>query len=418
MINYTTSNTITPASYNIPTKFTINKLIKTITYEYEIELDGNAGNWPIVVVPRSGEFYATSKTKEINALVIFCPNTGVCDSGNPDVLPFNLDYSCGLQNNLLFTNLRVKINEKGSSDYVYSNTNHIECTDCLKPIDISLLGTNLKDNTSNNSFMLDSKTENVIKIQSKLSDIMPGQQYSWSFNKIVSNWPVTLTPASGTFTPSTAQYSIDSVLTFCKDSSCSGLNGYIPFSNSSFSNDYKFISLDLVVNNDDRCHFGNNVQTLNVYCNDCIPTPKVSFGLDSSTLIKPCTDINVNLTELQSYQTYTYNFSTYRSNWPVVISPISGTFTTSYNHSTVLPFKLSFCASEAICSGDPNLLTYNINYNKLYTNTECDKFAYIKFDLKTQADPSNNLLVDNLLKLYCNDCVNIDSTNLPVISNN
>ena len=407
-----------PASYNVPTKFTINKLIKTIIYEYEIELDGNPGNWPVVVVPRSGEFIATSRTKEIDALVIFCPNTGVCDSGNPDVLPFNLDYSCGLQNNLLFTNLRVKVNEKNSNEYIYSNTRHIECTDCLKPIDMSLLGVNLKNNENNNSLMLTEATENVIKLQTKFLNVMPGQQYSWSFSRVTSNWPVTVTPASGTFTASNHEYVADSVLTFCRDSSCSGINGYMTYNTSNFSNDYKFITLNVTINNNDRCHFNNNTKTLSVYCNDCIPTPKVSFGSENILTTKPCTDISVSLSGLESYKTYLYNFSTYRANWPTLISPISGSFATSYNHDTSLPFKLSFCGSEAICSGDANLLSYNIDYNKLYTNTECDKFAYIKFNLSTQNEPGTNLLVNNLLKIHCDDCINTSSNNLPTISKN
>lgn len=52
-------STYTDAVYVRPISFTVNKLIKTVDYEYEIENDEYAGNWPVAVLPRSGEFTAS-----------------------------------------------------------------------------------------------------------------------------------------------------------------------------------------------------------------------------------------------------------------------------------------------------------------------------------------------------------------------
>lgn len=416
IVQYDILNTST-TPYIISKQFVVNKLIKTLNYQYEIELDGNPGNWPVVVVPRSGEFIAQSKSKQVDAVIIFCPNTGVCNSGNNDVLPYNLDYSCGLQNkDLLFTNLRLKVNEKNTTDYIYSDTHLIECAECLKVTKIDVSGFSMKTNQPS-SFMMDKNTENVIKIKTEFSDLVPGQEYYWSYNCTSSNWPTVISPPSGSFISAKDTYSIDSVFTFCSDETlCTGLNGYFNYTSTNISNDYKFANINLTINNDEHCYFNESIHTINLYCDDCIPSPEVKFDTNPIALSVPCTDISIALTGLQAHTTYTYNFESYRSNWPTIISPISGTFRTLSNHSIDLPFKLSFCGSEVLCSGDANLMNYDINYNKMYTNTDCDKFSFILFNLYLASDSDNNLLSNNLLKVYCNNC--LDFTNIPNITNN
>jgi len=392
-------------NYIVSKNFIVNKLIKTLEYNYEIELDGTPGNWPVVVIPRSGTFIANSKNKEINATIIFCPNTGICGPNNPDVLPYNIDYSCGFKNkNLLFTNLRLKVNEKGTDDFIYSDTKHVECVDCLASPKASFYG----------DTMLNRETDNITTITTKLSGLIPGQQYFWFFNKKASNWPTTIYPISGSFISSENTYNINSIISFCKDASCSGSLGYIEYDQDDNSSIYKHLNLNFILNSDDHCYFDNADYSLMVTCKDCISRPKVLLNIEKLSLENNCTDIDVVVSGLDPYQHYSYNFTSYSANWPITISPISGSFSTSNNTSLTMPFKVAFCGSESLCSGDPNLINYHINYDKLYSDTSCEKYAYIQYNLSkisnltTQNDslifPSNPIAQSEVIRVSCKDC--------------
>lgn len=400
----------TKPAYIIQTEFQINKLIKTLEYDYEIETADGIGNWPVVVIPKSGSFISNSKNRIISATVIFCPNTGVCDSSNPDVLPYNIDYSCGFKNkDLLFTNLRLKVNEKNTTDYVYSPTQHIECVNCLVFPEVNFSG----------NMTLDTTTQNTTLISTSLSGLVPGQQYFWSFNNQASNWPATISPISGSFISSKDTHNIDSIISFCKDASCSSLPGYISYIKDEGSNLYKYINLNFILNSDNHCYFDNANYSIVVTCKDCIPGPTISFDNSKLSLENNCADVDISLSGLESYQGYDYYFSSRASNWPTTISPISGSFVTTNNTSLNMPFKISFCGSETLCSGDPNLIDYNINYDQLYSNTSCAKYAYIQFNLtKTPnftiqndniVSPANPVIQSDVISISCEDCLGSQS---------
>jgi hypothetical protein len=402
-LNNTEETSSTP--YVLSNKFNVSKLIKTVEYDYEIELDGTPGNWPVVVIPRSGSFTATSRNREIETTIIFCPNTGICGENNPDVLPYNIDYSCGFKNkDLLFTNLRLKVNEKNTNDYIYSDTKHIECVNCLVSPEVSFSGNTL----------LDSTTQNITNISTSLSGVVPGQQYFWSFNNQASNWPTTISPSSGSFISSKDTYNIDCIISFCKDVSCSGLPGYIDYTKDEGSSSYKYLNLNFILDSDNHCYFNDANYGLMVTCTDCISRPTILFDNNKLSLENNCADIDILLSGLEPYQGYDYYFSSHSANWPITVSPISGSFITSKNTSLKMPFKIAFCGSETLCSGDPNLIDYNINYNQLYSDTSCSKYAYVQYNLlKTpnftvQNDnsilPANPVVQSDIISISCEDC--------------
>jgi hypothetical protein len=404
--------------YIIQTEFQVNKLIKTLEYNYEIEISDAPGNWPIVVIPRSGTFVSDSKSKNIATTVIFCPNTGVCHENNPDVLPFNLDYSCGFQNNsLLFTDLRLKANEAGTSDYVYSTIKHIECVDCITNIMVELSG-----NTT-----LDDSTGNMAPVNIYLSNLTPGQTYSWSFSKTLSNWPATVSPNSGAFIAPADNYTLESLVTFCKDISCSGSHGYAGFTRDHLSDIYKYIGLNFTVNSNDHCYFDDSNHNITIACKNCIPYPQISFNNPLLLFNSHCSDLEVSISGLDTNQAYEYYFSAHAANWPVTITPISGSFVTTNNTNATIPFKVAFCGSEILCSGDPNLLSYSVNYDRLYSETECEKYAYIKYNLvksdtfsvlssyDAETTP-NPLIQSDIVKLSCDKCLGSNSSQSPNVA--
>ena len=413
-----TTTTSTRPNFIFNTSFVVNKLIRTLEYDYEFENVDGLNNWPIVVIPRSGSFVATSKSQQLDTTVIFCTNTGICNDSNPDVLPYKLDYSCGLNNkDLLFTTLRVKVNEKGTNDYIYSSGQHIECIDCLNVPNVSFSG----------NMSLDKNSSHYTHIVTSIEELQPGQYYEWSYNNISSNWPCTVSPLSGSFIANGPTYNIDTVVSFCKNSSCSGSPGYLDFTTDHMSYVNKYINLGFSINSNNHCYFDNANYSLNVNCKDCLPFPQISFSNQSLSLNDHCSDLNVSISGLDYYQGYDYFFDAHSSNWPMTISPISGSFVTSNNQSVNMPFKVAFCGSEALCSGNPDLINYNIDYNKLYTNTECEKYAYVRYNLVKSSNFSIQYLADNpvvpnnpsiqseFLKISCDSCFGDGVGQSPII---
>jgi hypothetical protein len=404
--------------YIFNNKFSINKLIKTLEYEYIFENVYGFNNWPVAVIPRSGSFIATSKTQQIEPTIIFCTNTGVCDSSNPDILPYKLDYSCGLKNkDLLFANIRLKVNEKNTNDHhIYSSGQYIECIDCLSTIS-GIFSGNMDLNKDSSSY-----TKIVVEIEG----LVPGQIYDWSYEKIASNWPVTISPLSGSFVANYTNYNVDSIVGFCKNSSCSGSQGYLDFVSDHLSDTTKYVSLNFAINSNDHCYFDNGNSSLMITCNDCITRPRISFSNDTLVLKNNCENIEILLSGLEPYTEYNYYFSTHYANWPMTISPISGSFITSNNISLTIPFKVAFCGSESLCSGDPNLIDYAINYNRLYTDTSCEKYAYIQYNLLEAPNfsiqnnqlnyLSNPTIQSDLLSIFCTNCLGSGISQIPQVN--
>jgi hypothetical protein len=401
-------------SYIKEAKFSINKLIKTLEYEYEIEVDGTPGNWPVVAIPKSGNFIADSRSREIDARIIFCPNTGICNENNPDVLPYNLDYSCGFKNkDLLFTNLRLKVNEKGSSDFSYSPIQHIECSDCLTSSVASFSG-----NTN-----LNESTKNTTKITTNLSNLLPGQHYFWSFGKQASNWPVTVYPSSGSFISPDTSYSIDTIITFCKDTSgCSGSPGYLSHTQDHLSDLHKYINLNFTINNSEHCYFDDADYNLNIYCDDCIlPTTITNF--DNTINDDEIIMLSGAISELVPNRSYSYIFESLGGNYPLIVQNISGSFIAENTDESIVT-NAKFCCPSGSCSGTifpkthssfvDNILFQNVKLTLTDNLSNTSKYKSTKVEQKKLDPffvvPSNITLSEESrgctkLNVSLNDCL-------------
>jgi hypothetical protein len=391
--------------------FQVNKLIKTLEYDYEIDVGNAPGNWPVVAIPRSGSFIANNRTETINSTIIFCPNTGICGTDNPDALPYNIDYSCGFKNkDLLFTNLRLKVNEKNTNDYIYSNIQHIECEECLTNTIVQFSGYSAIDNTENNSLVLTSDTKNILKLQTYLTGLIPGQSYNWYYSNNSSNWPITIVPLSGSFIAPNKTFNLNSLITFCENIFCSGSPGYLSFTEDHLSLEHKYINLNFTINNEEHCFIDNPSYNLNIYCDNCIETKNQTHLFKTNVAPGNYAVINGKFSNLVPNQIYDYSFEPIGGNWPIKLYPTSGSFVAKTETYDVMS-DVIFCCPSGGCEESvfaQNIETNSYLNNNLYYNI---RLNLIKNDQILSYDESSvNSNLPDISIVSPAQAINLDNT--------
>ena len=280
-------------------------LIRRLEYKYIVE--GLGGNWPVAIVPASGSFVADSKTAFVDVKAIFCPTIALCPSGNNDIMPYNRNYSYGVENKLLFSSLRLKVSEIDSdTDFIYSVPTGISCSNCLPVVGPKI--------TLPNILTLDNDTNNSIIISGIASGISPDTRYSYRFKVLDTTWPVELYPLSGTIKSATEVLSVPSQLVFCESA-----GAYDTDMCGSPKEKRATLSLELTPLPDDT----ETVSILNVSniflnkiisndmivdCQDCIPYPKINLttsNTESSNTSR--LDILGTITNLKPNHSYNYS---------------------------------------------------------------------------------------------------------------
>ena len=99
-------------------------------------------------------------------------------------------------------------------------------------------------------------------------------------------------------------------------------------------------------------------------CDTCL-NPKIVISTPNLLTSTSLGNFAVQLVGLKPSETYSYSFSGISSNWPTVISPVSGSFKTDkagippYSNS-IIPHKYYFCSPTGLCpSGTPGLMNYS-----------------------------------------------------------
>ena len=185
---------------------TLTNLIPGFDYSYQFE--SVTSNWPSIIYPSSGIIRATSSTETVVSKLTFCPSTGTCPTGSPNVLSYSLDPLCS--NNINGTDkntkLKLKIQEKDcNSSTVYSNECRVSCDDCLNLLSIS------QDSVANlNTFGISTYTLNTT-----LNNLIPGETYKYTINRVDSNWPVVVSRQSGEFKAVSNNKLIKTDIGFC-----------------------------------------------------------------------------------------------------------------------------------------------------------------------------------------------------------
>jgi hypothetical protein len=428
-------------------------LIRKLDYQYQIESLG--GNWPIVVVPSSGVFVASSKTGVIDAQVLFCSDASVCSDSNTDVMDYNINYSSMINNNNLFTILRAKIFEKGTngSDAVFSKEKLVECQECISqpivniPTFLSLNKINDDDNDITTS-------EFDIRISNLKSNEWRNIKYNYTITNEYSNWPVSVFPVSGTIIANTDTISIPTKIKFSKN-----VIGDLPYTeidggnSSSFSiltptgvtSEFTFINSDeskdmmaiLRVSVESYASFEPvyHSNPMIVRCDNCIVDPYLTLTAIASNNsfdreAEELTPFIVKLKNLPTNIECTYELRALRSDWPFIVIPDTQNITyipelimssgetlsvannsieyrqqgSTQSRTVTAVMNGMFCKHSSMCppSGQKGVLPYVLD-NSLY------KFDQYKPSIVLQAVAkivgSDNEYLSNLVTLTCTDCV-------------
>jgi hypothetical protein len=235
------------------------------TYSFE-SIDAN---WPVKVSPVSGMIKVPKDRTTIISNVMFCANTGLCQSG-PDIMEYTVDDSCLLGKNL-YSTIQLSILPSGScnKEQVISNPMSIYCKNCLPTVSSKILPVNKK---------IVSLSENVsgLLLEPVISGLDINKKYSYTFKSVDANWPVFINPVSGILQSSSATSSISSQLFFCSNSGVcsSGTRGVLEYRPELLSSNHinydPFVNLELEIKSL-TCGTVYTSDTLMIYCNECLP---------------------------------------------------------------------------------------------------------------------------------------------------
>lgn len=396
-------------SNNIKISVPLSGLFKRETYSYYFR--GLGGNWPATINPLSGSFQARNKTETLNAIISFCPSTGLCPPTSINVLPYSLQ-SCGYENNHLFTNVAVDITSQSDNLTYRSNAILVECSgSCLPEVDIKFSGVNPTGVIGNR---LTGRGNDTYQFMSVLSGLQPNSTYDYTVQALGGNWPaVMLTPMSGSFRPHQETYNLDHKIMFCPStSSCpSSTRGYLNYTTGQcFTSDNLSTSLEVKItpracNNEQ--FFTNQ---LTVYCKDCLPKPIINTP-NKIVLSSPntnYTDFDTVISGLIPNQTYNYRYTNINSTWPTVVVPFTGNFT-AVDSVYTLNTRVFFCPNTGLCpSSTSGLMTpysmYSTTSNLRRELAEDLMTTNIKFNLVNTCDASTTYSSEPIT-LKCNDCL-------------
>lgn len=381
---------------------TIDNLMPGSTYNYVFK--GLGGNWPAVINPVSGSFIASSNTRELSADITFCVSTGVCPNTSANVLTYTIDnaqLNSGAQS--IYTKLRLEL-ENASYDLpkIYGAETLFTCDNCLPKITASIPELVTLSNTDTYSF------------NAQIDNTVPGQEYSYVFKNVGSNWPAVIYPISGTILATSNNETVPITLQFCSTTGicATGLANVLGYSLDPTPLTSKRARLKMQVNTVNYASATVNSNDLDVKCDNCLY--ETSFSTPSSLTLTPnnSTDnFTTIISGLVPGETYRYTYKSTNSNWPILIYPISGTINAT-GPSFSIPTRLTFGSATGLCpSGSRNVLDY-------VTDTCCSvisngvKSAAIRLELDPVNTKYSKSYSDQIF-VTCDDCIQTLSASLP-----
>jgi hypothetical protein len=250
---------------------------------------------------------------------------------------------------------------------------------------------------------------NVKSIGIKVSGLSPLDTYNYTFSNKGGNWPVKLSPLSGSFQPNSIDnaYEIKSYVEFCATTGLCPPGAANVLYNAPYVDNgpgasvdrttlYSVIGLSLVSSSTSTKVL--DTQTL-VECDNCLPnlslTAEETIMLDESSLNTKQIATTVN--GLIPNQVYTYVFTSIDSNWPVKVTPVSGTIRSSSDSSNIKSL-VTLCANSIDCA---NGLSFVATQN-------CDAGQTPFSAIKLTVSPANGSLqapVSTDFTVSCDNCI-------------
>jgi hypothetical protein len=234
-------------------------------------------------------------------------------------------------------------------------------------------------------------------LKTNIAGILPNQLYNFVVEGVNSNWPVKAFPASGSISSLTNTATINTDIYFCEDLNCSN---YIVYNSGTYQVGYDpFADIRLRITSDVlNAPIYTNVTK--VICSGCaaIPTisPQLSWfelkGTNEST-------INVDISGLKPYTTYSYRFLDIGSNYPIDLQLVSGTFTTSNNKSYSLRTDFAFCGYE-----DCDNVVIGSGYSNKIGQEQCDKY-YTNLQMSLDSSYFIEPIIGPKITVECDNCL-------------
>jgi hypothetical protein len=373
--------------------------------QYVYKINSVDANWPAIVTPMSGKLTAHYDRMDIPVKVTLCSSTGLCPSNNQDVIDYSIDDTCLLNYSNLdrFVRFNADISADNcveSLDRVYSNDVLISCVDCLPKVKVYIPNTTLLSSDS---------TTNVTIFNADLTDLTPRQQYEYKFKSVDGNWPILISPISGTIVSDSTSASISSRLTFCRSTGlCDGVDNLLDYTydTSSLYTEglERYGSIVLEVNPTDCFDMSKSTSnTMLVRCDNCLPNPTLTHQTNSSTLSVPGVSryqLSTSAQNLIVGETYRYNINYIDSNWPTIVSKQSGQFVAVAANKNITT-ELQFCFPSGTCSQNPiDVMPYRVS--PITSNT--NKYAIINLSI-TDITSNNTPVISDDFSLTCSNCL-------------
>ena len=362
------------------TSITLSGLVPDSKYTYQFT--GAGANWPTILSNPTGVLYTNNSTvKTVRTNVHFCVSTGLCPSGAIGVLNYSRN-NCISDITNLYSNLNFILKDYDTQEELYNDNIEVTCSGCLPDIIVNM-PTSVSISNSN-----------IYPMFATVSGLIPKQTYNYSFTGVDANWPVTLSSATGSIVAKDDTDIINCDVIFCPvtgmcEDAGKTVVSYNLDNNCIYGVVDPYVRLRLSLTPQSCSLDSINTDPVIVTCNNCLPrlTTFTPSGLILATANQNRTNITSVVSGLRVNETYTYEYQGVSSNWPTIISPVSGSFTAT-DASGYLTANLMFCSPKSICpSGTPGLFDYTLDsyakkllnnnvistvFNLKVTPTSCD----------------------------------------------
>jgi hypothetical protein len=376
--------------------------------KYDYTFQGMGGNWPCVITPLSGTIRPYGDSVNIDATVHFCTTKTSCPTGTVGFLP----YSTGIcdSNPNLYTSIRLSLKPETLVHTLYSDIKTVKCDSCFAQPVINTPQTVTLSSAQGNEYIL---STTIVGLQ-------PNQIYTYNITSLEANWPIKVSPVSGTIKVSKDRTTLTNNVMFCESTGlCPSGQDVLDYSiNSACLAEKNYYGLLQIELNNTECSLGSVYSnTIPLYCRDCLPSVDMKLFSSNKKIMTVAENIiglmlEPTISGLKPDHEYQYTYKSLGANWPVYMNPVSGILKSSSSNTT-LSSQLFFCASTGICqSGTRGVLNYSsdeISSNKINN----DPFINLQLEL-TDTSCSETHKSDTLL-IYCNDC--IPKPDVRIISN-
>lgn len=390
-------------------------LIKRQTYNYSIVPKG--GNHPAVVLPASGTFTATDKSKVLDFNIVFCGNTTEC----PDDTVGLLEYTETITNDPVYNSFVVKLEADG--EIIYSDFVSVTCNGCdfgedTSSVDIvpSVDFDQLHINDCNHGHFA-------------ISNLKKQTTYYYNIEADNSSWPTIVTPPTGSFNVyQNTTYRLPITLCSCANTGVcveGQVEGLLPYNNDLtdyLNNTYKVSDIGMMANSlratswslrlkEDTIDNTGTVAIANVftaYAAKSDPDYPVitNFTVDQTYKNDGLIKVDFDFHNLDPYMDYELDLSKTEANWYVYSDNIENLSIS--NHDIVL--------SDHSYKDRPNTGTYqmsvllnfldihnsgnsNINRSDFNPSLDVARSCQLSTRLYAKSADSNNILYENTLEI-------------------